>query len=228
MGAIVKTLDIPYFYTYDFFCLFSFTLFSVCVILLANLIKQSLRQKNTTINLCIYLFCSSSAVVFLSHSVGYFDHIGLLATLTILNIPSFKHKLLFALPAVVFCLYTHEAALIIFFPVIFISLLNASKNINNTIRLPLLIAFSVICLSVTYVLSQATLSQSEARNAYETQQSSTAIKLRPDAYRVLHRHGADNIEIMKKKWLMPKRAVKFQKSVGRNLPTALFISLIML
>ena len=134
IGTIVNATNIPFFHTYTFFSILSFITFGISLLLIFNLINKTLQAESIYFNICVWLFSSSLAIVFLSHSVGYFDNLGLLTTLCILNIHTFKYKITVALLFFTLCLFSHEGLFIIFFPVILISLINALKTNNHSIR----------------------------------------------------------------------------------------------
>ena len=229
IGSIVNGMNVPFLHSYDFFVFFSFSIFFASMVLLLRLVGHSWKPGNLWFNLCVFLFCSSPAVVLLSHTVGYFDHIGLLVTLIILNISSSRLKLAFSFPLFLFCLFTHEAAFILFFPVVFVSLLNDMTGQGKPSRKYIygLVAFSLMAIATTYTLSQSIISEENAVRAYEMEQVSAEVTLRSDAYAVLHRSGDENSEIMETLWLSEERKWEFLDGLRMTLPTLLFISFVL-
>ena len=80
IGEAVSRLDNPYLISYDFFVLFSLIIFCINMLLISVIIREFVYSQNLLLIGCSIIFSSSLGIVFLSHSVGYFDHIGLLAT----------------------------------------------------------------------------------------------------------------------------------------------------
>jgi hypothetical protein len=224
IGSIVRKIDIEFMYSYHFFFIFSIATFALSIALFIRLIKKSLKPGDVYFELCIYLFMSSLALVFLSNTIGYFDHIGLLITLIILNISSFKYKLLFAFPSFIFCLFTHEASAIIFFPVVFLSLLNEIPPKKNIKKYLSLIAFSITCIVVTFVVGGSTISENKILSSVEKAQHLTVTKLRPGAFGV-QQHGGYT-DRLKKKQSSLKYKKSLLKSISKTGPTALIFSAI--
>lgn len=230
IGSIVNAIPIDYLSSYSFFVIFSYSVLALCLALLFRLIKKASNKNDLYINISILLFCSSFAVVYLAHLVGYFDQIGLLATLIILNIRSFKNKIIFAFPASLICLFIHEAALFFYFPIIFISLLNAIYCENGTYQkypIFILLIFSACFLLTTHSLSQSNISKDQALTAYQATQAKSTIKLRQDAFIVQSRTGFENIAVMQKLWKSPNRVHNLIISSAFTLPISLFFSVIL-
>lgn len=228
VGTIVGYFDIPVMLSYTFFIILSFSLFAVSIFLIFRLIKNRLSEENLYFNICVYLFLTSSGVIYLTHTVGYFDHIGLLTALIVLNISSFRLKLTFAFPVFVFCMFVHEAMLAMFFPVIFISILNEIKRDNASYRVAALIIFSVISIVASYSLAQSTLTEKEAFQSYEETQSKIEVSIRKDAYEVQFRSVRDNLDIMGYIGSLPNIVRHYSIGFLETLPTAVFITFILI
>lgn len=200
IGEIIGQFNNAYLMSYDFFLIFSMTVFSINVVLTSLLLKDLIDSREPVFIGCSLLFSSSLAVVFLSHSVGYFDHIGLLIALITLKTSGFYKKIVFLSVSMPFVLLTHEAVLIIFFPVIFMSLLfgiEAEGRVRKMKKVLILGLFSASSLAIVFFVANHTLEESEARQMYESLQANIRHPLRQDAFDVLHRNSKDNLDIMK-------------------------------
>ncbi len=221
IGKIIKHFNSPWLASYDFFVIVSALIFITNIMLLSLLIRDWLKSKNLVLIGCSVIFVSSLAVVFLSHSIGYFDHIGLLITLVAIRINGFGKKILFLLPSLTFALLVHEAIAIIFFPVIFMSLLFDIQMENKGHQFTWLILLSTLVVIFTWLVSNSTIKKSEALEMYSNLQTQTGYTLRKDAFNVLHRRGRDNLIIMNKIWFQTKRLHQFRESLLVILPVLL-------
>ena len=197
IGEIISQFNNPYLASYEFFFVFSIAIFFINIILLWFLIRDFINSQNPILIGCSIVFASSLAVVFLSHTVGYFDHIGLLIALVTIKISGFYKKTLFVLLALPLALLVHEAFLVIYYPVIFMSLLLSLETEGRTKKLLILGALSAILLILVSVIANRTLEETEANEMYARLQAKIEHPLRQDAFNVLVRDSADNVQIMK-------------------------------
>ena len=123
IGAIVSGTGIDALTSYRFFYVLSFAILLLCLVFLFRLALATIKSGGTTSAVVPLVFFSSMSVVYLSHTAGYFDQIGLLLTLLVLSVRSFSLRFLLGIAGTLFCLFVHEAFLVLFFPVIFLSLL---------------------------------------------------------------------------------------------------------
>ena len=123
IGALLDAINIASLGAYEFFVAFSFAFLCANIALLDALCWQLIKTQHLPWIGCALLFASGLAIVYLSHTVGYFDHIGLFVTLLALITRGFYKKLLLIAAAFPFAIIIHEATLIIFFPVAVMSLL---------------------------------------------------------------------------------------------------------
>jgi len=223
LGEIVSRLDNPYFISYNFFLLFSLTIFIINIILLYLLITDFIKNNKHILFGSALVYVSGLGIVFLAHTIGYSDQIGLLITLITLKIQGFYKKLLFIFPATIFALLTHEAFLILFFPTIFISLLlSIEKREKN--KFVLFALFSVFSLSLAFLASHFTLSPQKTQAIYNSLASQTDIPLRKDAFNVLYQDARSNYQHMQYVWTARERLVQLVQSLMVTLPSlALFI-----
>lgn len=197
IGEIIYQLNNPYLMSYEFFVVFSIVIFSINIILLSMVINDFINTQNSIFIGCSAVFASSFSIVFLSHTVGYFDHIGLLISLITLKINGFYKKLLFSSLFIPLAVLIHEAIFIIFFPVIFMSLLFSIEPEEQTKKILMLGGWTVTLLILVVVIANFTLQQSEAHEMYIRLQAEVAHPLREDAFDVLVRDLNDNFNIMK-------------------------------
>jgi len=226
IGEILNKLNDSYLMTYDFFLIFSAVIFFMNIILISLLLKNLIDSRKSVFIGCSLVFSSSLAVVFLSHSIGYFDHIGLLIALITQKISGFYRKIIFLFISMPFALLIHEAILIIFFPVIFMSLLFSIEKKDFVIKkITILSFFSASMFLLTLLISNYNLEKSEAYEMHDNLQASIRFSLRKDAFNVLHRDSKDNFQLMKNAWLKNKnRFLELTPSILATAPTiAIFI-----
>jgi hypothetical protein len=200
IGEIISRFDNPYFLSYEFFVFFSIGLFTINMIILCFLFKDFIKSQNPVLMGCSFVFSSSLAVVYLSNTIGYFDHIGLFIALVTLKICGFYKKLAFLLLSIPFALLIHEAILIIFFPVIFMSLLLNIKAKDRVRKLIILGLFSALSIIFLFFISNHTLQDVDVNHMYEDLQTRTDIPLHWGAFFVLQRDSKENFGMMQHKW----------------------------
>lgn len=208
IGEIISQFNFSSLMSYDSFLIFSTAIFLTNIFLIGLLLREFINSKNPVFIGSSLLFCSSLAVVFLSNSIGYFDHIGLLVTLIALKLCGFYKKFIFLLISMPFVLLIHEATLIIFFPVIFMSLLFALEKEGYTVNKILMLgSFSAVVLILALFIGNQTLTEPEVRQMYDSLQANLQHPLRQDAFSVLHRDAKDNLSIMQHLWSSNRRLI---------------------
>ncbi len=224
IGEAVRQLENPYLTSYEFFLLFSATLLFLNILLLALLIRDLIRGGNPSLLGAALLFASSSAVVFLSHTIGYFDHLGLFMALVTLKLSGFYRKLIFVAITMPIALLIHEATLILFFPVIFMSLLLAMEGKGRRHQLIALGLFAALALALTTFISGQGLDRPEAHKMFTGLQQTTHNGLRGDAFAVLHRDPQENARLMKLRWSKPGKPQELALSLLVTLPLILLFN----
>ncbi len=209
IGEIISSIGIPFLQTYEFFCVFSFAILFANLALLFLIIKDLINDKNLIAIGISLIFASSLAIVFLSHSVGYFDEIGLLLTLIIIRVKKYNLKLIFASISLFLMVLIHEAQIVIFFPVIFMSLLLNLESSRNKIQLVGLFAISVLTMGILLYVNSAVLSQEFSNAMNLKMQNMTPQDIRDDAFWVLHRNAEDNLKLMSEHWHRSRRVMLF-------------------
>ena len=218
IGEIISQVNNPYLISYEFFFIFSLAIFAINVILLSIVIRDFVNSRNPVLIGSSLVFVSSVAVVFLSHSIGYFDHIGLLIALVTLKISGFYKKILFLLPSMTFALIAHEAILIIFFPVIFMSLLFSIKPEGSIKKVVTLGLFSALSFTLVLFISGFTLKPLETHKMFINLQAEIDHPLRKDAFDVLQRDSKTNYQIMQNLWSDINRFIRLIESFLVTIP----------
>lgn len=77
LGAIISTVHVPYFYSYEFFFWLSVAIFAAEVALLVELLLRLSSLGNGSAQLRVLVFSSSLGAAWLAHSMGYLEHLGL-------------------------------------------------------------------------------------------------------------------------------------------------------
>jgi len=225
VGQFFQLFGSPYLRSYECFFVFSVSIFTICCILFVRLFLQVFAARDLAKNLAVFLFCSSLGLAYLSHTIGYFDHIGLLVALLCLNVESFRNKALIIIPAFTFCLFIHEALMVMFFPVIFLSLLVSVTAKQRNYQYFVLAIFSGVCLFLTVLLANLTLDSGRVNELYQSVQSSVDIPLRLDAFAVHDRGLSDNLGMTIFVWRNERRIAEYMASVARCLPSVLMLVL---
>ncbi len=218
VGAIVSATGIDALSGYRFFFVLSFVILLLCLALLFRLTLTTLKSHGNSAAVAPLVFLSSVSVVYLSHTVGYFDQIGLLLTLFVLTSRNFTLRFLLGVAGTLFCLFVHEAFLILFFPILFLSLLRDCLP-DRRFRLVLLSLYTVTALATTWYLTDLVLPEETVHQAYAQTQQTTPITLREDAFDVQFRTGPDNAAIMDRFWSEPMRWLQLFNGLLVTIPS---------
>ena len=222
IGTIVAHLP-PFFSSYTAFALFSIAIFVINMTLLGLLIARMIDGETPALTGVALVFASSVAVIFLAHTIGYFDHIGLLVTLLTLRIKTFGRKMLFAAPALLVSLFIHEAIFIIFFPVIFLSLLFSMGAENRRRKMLQLTILALALILLAIFISNTAIPAEDARTMRYEFQEQIGYRLPGNAFDVLHRNSKDNLAVMKALWSDKERFLAMAESLLVTAPSLLLI-----
>lgn len=222
VGEVMSHLGSPYFLTYEFFVIFSLLLLTTNMVLLGLLIHDMATRRNPVLIGGALLFASSLAVVFLAHTLGYLEHIGLLVTLIALRIRDFPKKLIFLSLTFPIALLVHEGVLILLFPINFMALLSPGPGELWAKKIAGLGAFSLIMVALVFTISEYTLEEAEAEQMYVQLQADRDFPLRRDAFNVLHRDAQENFQRTLQRW-SPERLLELRQSVLVTAPTILLL-----
>jgi len=223
LGEVITHLP-PVFSSYYAFFIISLIIFLANVILLGSIFKNIIALDETALLGATLIYLSSMAVVYFAHTIGYFDHIGLLILLLSLKIKTFSRKMLFLLPAFVIALLLHEAIFIIFFPVVFISLLLTAITEGNTAGHYVLLAIFTVIVSIeTFFLSSATIAVHSAVEMRHSLEALIGHPLRKTAFYVLFRNPQENWILLKTYWSRERTAFSLASSALVFVPSLLII-----
>ena len=223
LGEIVGLFDGSYLSSYEFFVGFSTAILAANVVLLAVLARDLVKSRNVLIIGPTLIFCSSLAVVFLSHAIGYFDQIDLLIVLVALRLSGFYRKALFLMLATPVAVLIHEATVVMFFPVAFMSLLLDVNGPQRMKQLLLLLIFSGMTITLMLVCSSSNLDRSESRRMYIEMQSDTDHLLRRHAFYVLHQDVGENYLMMRKYWSDESHVMRLRASFLATAPVSILL-----
>lgn len=223
LGGIVNYLDIPFLASYEFFLIFSMALFITNLVLLCLLLKELTENGTPILVGSSLIFASSLAVVFLSHSIGYFDHIGLMITLITLKTRGFYKKLYFLTPSLILALLVHEAILVIFFPLIIMSLLFSIKPWTGKRKIAVLSLFSASVVVLGMFVTTASLESEDVHKMYTGLQTQSDHTLRKDAFHVLRIDSEKNYEIMQTLWSDKRVVIQMGESLLVTAPVILLL-----
>lgn len=183
LGTLLQSVGIPALCHYDFCFYFSLALFSANMVLLLALTRQLIHKDSGLVAL---VFVSSLAVVFLSHEVGYLDHVGLLFTLLFMRIQGgFRVRALVLTLFLPLLLLIHDTSFMTFSPVLFFILLKQLRQQpgRSNIACFTLLLISMATLAVWF--GTVHLSDRAAMSMYHELQAKADYPLRQGIF-VLH------------------------------------------
>jgi len=230
VGAVVGVFNTPALYTYESFFVFTVLISLANIVLLALVLRDFINSGQPALLGAALVFVSSMGLVYLAHTVGYFDHIGLLLTLIALRITDFNKKLIYLCFAMLLALLIHEGNLIMFFPVMFMSLV-LSSGLAKTIkpdtaalkkRFVLIGVFALAVLVTAQFMSQARHDGATIKAMMDRDIAEANYPIRKGAYGVMNSHTRYAVKQMIPMWQDPERYPKMAKSLAVTLPAALF------
>lgn len=227
IGECFRLLGQESLLTYEFFAGFSFFTIMLISFLLIRAIKISIYHSGFLIGLASCLYCSSVAIGYLTHTIGYFDHLGLLLVLIVLNLKESLLQVWTASIGSFLCVFAHEAYFLLYFPHILLIL-----AFHRPVFFGLKKKLISLCFIAGIIVTTSFVGQSKATAEQISQLYASAIisgsteGLRKDAFGVLGRDGKDNFMIMIN---IGNRKDRFTKSLKVVVPTVFyFIGLLLL
>lgn len=194
VGELVRRIDADALYTYDFVCVLSISILALDVALVWKLVKDVIDRGDPVLSGLAIVYTSSLALVYLSHTIGYFDHVGMALVLAAITTRSFWRRT--ALLAVLgpLVLLVHEGAFVLFFPVALFSVL-ASATRGEAHRSRALVGLVFLYVAVTYLVgTHGILSADDvARMQRDLATRVSGLALEPEAFAVLSRDGASSV-----------------------------------
>jgi hypothetical protein len=224
LGAIVAALDRPSVYHYPFFFWFAVVIFAADAVLLVALVKRLFGAGDCASKLAAWLFCSSLAVVYFAHTIGYFEQISLLVTLLALRARGFYARAFLVGFLFGASLLIHETGFLIFFPLIFLRFLADLSDRRDGAKVATLLALSIGLSALVISVGQAHLSPALAEAMRHSLQVRADYHLRVDAFDVLTRTIRDSLKLMGPWWLQWDSLQYFLFELLVTLPTALYFS----
>jgi hypothetical protein len=233
IGTLINLLGIPYLKSYSFFLIFSTVMLFANIFLIYLFMRDLIASNNKLLVGCAIIFASSLGVVYLANSNGYFEQIGLLAVLIAMRVKGFFRKLLFLIPSFAIALLAHEANFIIFFPVIFISLLLDIKPENGLKKLIALGIFSAVTIMLVFFIGNSTISRGMANKMYR--ETTTEIKdislINTNTYEVLISGVDKSLVLMQKHWTnkdFPQNTLNYLLATLPAILTLIYLMVMML
>jgi len=223
LGAVLRLIDAPFVYTYAFFFWLSAALLAANVALLVVLTAGHFRSRNAAPAWATLVYFSGMGVVFMAHTIGYFDQAGLLLALVALCVRDFRARYALVAVALSLLILVHETAFVTFGPVLcFILALDASRAATPG-RMRALAALAVWLILEVVLVGRSSLSPAAAHDLYATLQSRADFPLRRDAFDVLTRSFADNVAATIAMWRDASFVDAFLHSAAVALPSIVFI-----
>ena len=227
IGSVLDLFDSAWLYSYGFFFIISMAISIANLVLLSLTFRELIGSRNVKWITLVFIYASSSGIVFLSHHMGYADQIGLLITLVFLRISGFRNKLLFITPALAIGMLIHEGIVVMFFPVIFMTLFFSMPKESQQYRYAFA-GFTVFIMMMFFYTSSSTLDESQSLAMIERASQLTETPLREDAFALLHDTGSGSLADMLGKWANPNRVFFLLLSFLVILPLSTIIQYIML
>jgi len=223
LGAVLRLIDAPFVYTYAFFFWLSAALLAANVALLVVLTAGHFRSRNAAPAWATLVYFSGMGVVFMAHTIGYFDQAGLLLALVALCVRDFRARYALVAVGLSLLILVHETAFVTFGPVLcFILALDASRAATPG-RMRALAALAVWLILEVVLVGRSSLSPAAAHDLYATLQSRADFPLRRDAFDVLTRSFADNVAATIAMWRDASFVDAFLHSAAVALPSIVFI-----
>ena len=223
LGAVLKLVDAPIVYTYAFFFWLSAALLAANVVLLVVLTAGQFRSRVAAPAWATLVYFSGMGVVFMAHTIGYFDQAGLLLALVALSVRDFRQR--YALVAIGFSLLilVHETAFVTFGPVLcFILALDASR-VPAPGRIRAVAALAAWLTLEVVLVGRSTVNAAAAQDMFAVLQARADFPLRRDAFDVLTRSFADNVVATFAMWHDESFVAAFLQSAVVALPSIVFI-----
>ncbi len=177
LGELMRLMGGEYFLSYQFFMQFSFAISAVNTLLVLVLLRRFIMSHNGYFLGAGMVFSSSFSLVVLAHTVGNVEHLALLVTLVALLIKTFWRKMVWVMLGMSFIVLCHEGMMVIFYPVMFMSLLltvhQEEDRAKQRLKWVLLAIVSIGLMSLMWFMKDQILTQGEATRMRYDMQSAT-------------------------------------------------------
>jgi hypothetical protein len=195
LGALIASVDAPYLYHYSFYFSFSVAIFAGNLWLIIVLLRRLCRTGCVDARVSVLVFCSSLAVVFLAHTIGWPDQIVLLVTLVLLLCRNFYARALLTVGLFGSTLLIHEGGFLSFFPAVCLRFIADLADRPDRIKMIILSALVVIVTATVLVVgTRPPLSTAAAAAMQHTLQSKADFPLNTNGFLILTRTFSDNLE----------------------------------
>jgi len=240
VGELLRRIGGDHAFSYRSLALLSFVLLVAAVVVMALLLRRTLRAdpEDLGLRVAILAFAASPSVVFFVHMIGYLDYLGVVAVafLLLFCARSTSQYAIFycALPIGIVLALIHESLPVMFAPVMFFAMLCHIVNRNRERTLArrangIMVAHALLFTGLVLVASGVvgTLGTRPVR-VVKSMELSVAeqadFPLRPDALEVLRRSpGHMALRVMPSYYGRPGTATQFLKQALVALPGYAFL-----
>ncbi len=191
LGEFIRTLQWDLLYTYAFWAWVSTLVLALNVFFLAALAFRLMNQGfRFGVGVCIVFF-GSPAMVYLGHTVGYAENLGLLLTLGVLRCSNWKLKFAVSIIGFSILLLVHELHFFVFYPVVLFDMFMQAPK--NTSEKRWLIGHFLLIWFIAAVMAGSLLAPESAAVLHADLVPKVDFSLRADAFSTLHRTSLDNV-----------------------------------
>lgn len=224
VGEIFHTLNPTYSNNYLWFNAVNITLLICVIASLLHCLYTLINRKNTLLTAAALLFASSLSPVYLAHTIGYFDVIGVFAVILLTQILGSRYSQWLVLPITIVCLLIHESFFIIFFPLLFVHVVFFQKNHGRKAMFLLGSGYAATSFGIAFLLANYALLDAASRAILQDHLIEIAsIPLRYDGFSVLVRRIGDNYGIMEPSFFSLWANIE---SLPVTLPTAIVLNMV--
>lgn len=225
IGELVRQLNLPVLYTYDFFAAVNIFILIINLLLITSMFVGLTKHGQKIFILSAILYATSLAICMQANTVGYAEQIGLLITLVAIKIKTFRIKLLFIAISGPFLALVHEAVIVIYYPILIISLFFDIDEQKKPYALKLIVIYSIFLLALTFFVANSALNSAGITNMAH----SISVKMgaqnspQPQALDLLNRTIQDNLSTMQAIWGDAKWQLALLASFLVTFPTAIML-----
>lgn len=226
LGELAQLSQVDVLLSYPFFFLFVSTIAFINLLLIASFIKDIIKTNKFILVVLMCLYASSMSLIYLSHTIGYADHIGLLITLITLKISGFYKKLVFLFISFTLALFIHEGILVLFFPIVFMALVLSFEKEQIFKQGIWLGVFSVSMMALTSLIGKGLIPLDMAQMMYSDLNTLNNINLNQPSFEIMTHSAQENFNIMASLWssYLDTWTLKLLNSFIVTLPTALILT----
>jgi hypothetical protein len=210
-------------YPYLLLAIVAYAVFAVWLVLLLILLYPLIRAQ-TAFAFIACLFFVSPGFVYMVHTIGYFDHVGLAVVLICLFLPANGFGIGARVLMSGLALLVHEAFFVLYFPVLVYDLLLKLRIWTHQRGATAIVALVIITagLGTRYLANTQLSSVSLAEYRPYLAAKAANFELRGDAVETLGNDSAHNLGVMRGMWSDPFRWISLFIDLLLILPLALF------